>query len=97
MAFGGQTATAMLDVCALKTIRFPRVWERKWSGENSRGNFLDKVLLPARIQTEMMRLGGLEDRTNLWLGVTLILPKSAIPIMTIPEETYLVISGGEFK
>lgn len=42
--------------------------------------------------------GGLEDRNDLWLGVTLMAPHVRYPDHEhTPEETYLVLSPGEFK
>ena len=42
--------------------------------------------------------GGIEDRNDLWLGVTLMAPHVRYPDHDHPpEETYLVLSHGEFK
>lgn len=42
--------------------------------------------------------GGIEDRKDLWLGVTLMAPHVRYPDHDHPpEETYLVLSRGEFK
>ncbi|RWQ58072.1 dimethylsulfoniopropionate lyase [Mesorhizobium sp.] len=42
--------------------------------------------------------GGLEDRNDLWLGVTLMAPHVRYPDHDHPpEKTYLVLSHGEFK
>jgi hypothetical protein len=42
--------------------------------------------------------GGIEERKDLWLGVTLMAPNVRYPDHHhSPEETYLVISQGEFK
>ena len=42
--------------------------------------------------------GGLEDRKDVWLGVTLMAPHVRYPDHDHPpEETYLVMSEGEFK
>ncbi|WP_429819690.1 dimethylsulfonioproprionate lyase family protein [Ensifer sp. B1-9] len=42
--------------------------------------------------------GGLEDRRDLWLGVTLMAPNARYPDHDhAPEETYLVLSEGEFQ
>ena len=41
---------------------------------------------------------GLEDRADLWLGVTLMAPHVRYPDHTHPpEETYLVLSDSEFR
>lgn len=42
--------------------------------------------------------GGIEDRNDLWLGVTLMAPHVRYPDHDHPpKETYLVLSHGEFK
>ncbi|HEV7307662.1 dimethylsulfonioproprionate lyase family protein [Ensifer sp.] len=42
--------------------------------------------------------GGLEDRSDLWLGATLMAPNVRYPDHDhAPEETYLVLSEGEFQ
>lgn len=42
--------------------------------------------------------GGLEERSNLLLGVSLMAPHVRYPDHShAPEETYLVLSDGEFK
>jgi quercetin dioxygenase-like cupin family protein len=42
--------------------------------------------------------GGLEERSDLWLGVTLMAPFVRYPDHDHPpEETYLVLSEGEFR
>jgi quercetin dioxygenase-like cupin family protein len=41
--------------------------------------------------------GGLEERDDLWLGVSLLAPHVRYPDHTHPpEETYLVLSEGDF-
>jgi hypothetical protein len=42
--------------------------------------------------------GGIEEREDLWLGVTLMAPNVRYPDhFHEPEETYLVLSDGEFR
>ncbi len=42
--------------------------------------------------------GGIEVRSDVWLGVTLMSPQVRYPNHThAPEETYLVMSDGEFQ
>ncbi|AGT11419.1 dimethylsulfonioproprionate lyase family protein [Paracoccus aminophilus] len=42
--------------------------------------------------------GGIEDRHDLWLGVSLLAPGTRYPDhQHLPEETYLVLSPGEFR
>ena len=42
--------------------------------------------------------GGLEERSDLWIGVTLMIPHVRYPDHDhAPEEVYLVLSKGEFR
>jgi len=42
--------------------------------------------------------GGLEERSDVWIGVTLMAPRVRYPDHDhAPEEVYLVLSEGEFK
>ena len=42
--------------------------------------------------------GGLEERSDLWIGVTLMMPHVRYPDHDhAPEEVYLVLSKGEFR
>jgi len=42
--------------------------------------------------------GGLEERSDIWLGVTLMAPGTRYPDHDhAPEETYLVLSEGDFQ
>jgi hypothetical protein len=42
--------------------------------------------------------GGLEDRADIWLGVSMLAPHVRYPDHDhAPEETYLVMSDGEFR
>lgn len=42
--------------------------------------------------------GGLERRTDVWIGVPLLAPEVRYPDHTHPpEETYLVLSAGQFR
>lgn len=42
--------------------------------------------------------GGIEPRRDIWIGVSLLAPEVRYPDHDhAPEETYLVLSGGEFR
>lgn len=48
--------------------------------------------------TIIMGPGGLERRSDVWLGVSLLAPNVRYPDHTHPpEETYLVLSSGDFR
>lgn len=68
-------------------------WQRR-GGENSDAsdNFYD-----GHANGMIIGPGGVENRSDVWLGVSLLAPNVRYPIHTHPpEETYLVMSEGEF-
>ncbi len=69
-------------------------WRQKLNPDPSAsGNFGD-----GHANAMILGPGGIEDRKDLWLGVTLMAPHVRYPDHTHPpEETYLVLSPGEFK
>ncbi|SEI01288.1 Dimethlysulfonioproprionate lyase [Rhizobium tibeticum] len=73
----------------------PRLeWRRrsKYDG-NASENFVD-----GHANAMIVGPGGLEDRDDVWLGVTLMAPGVRYPDHDhAPEETYLVLSDGEFR
>ena len=53
--------------------------------------------LMAHANTMIVGPGGLEDRRDVWLGASLMAPNTRYPDHDhAPEETYLVLSDGEF-
>lgn len=69
-------------------------WRRRegdWTGASA--NFGDN-----HANAIIVGPGGLEPRTDVWLGVSLLGPEVLYPEHThAPEETYLVIGPGDFR
>ncbi|WP_026186811.1 dimethylsulfoniopropionate lyase [Ensifer sp. BR816] len=73
----------------------PRLeWRRRTNYHSSAsGNYLD-----GHANAMIIGPGGLEDRRDLWFGVTLMAPNVRYPDHDhAPEEVYLVLSEGEFR
>jgi quercetin dioxygenase-like cupin family protein len=67
-------------------------WRQTYDGSASE-NFL-----MSHANTLIVGPGGLEDRQDVWIGATLMAPNVRYPDHTHPpEETYLVLSEGEFQ
>lgn len=73
----------------------PRLqWRRKTTADTSASENFDEGHANAMI----IGPGGLEERSDLWLGVTLMAPNVRYPDHDhAPEEVYLVLSPGEFR
>jgi hypothetical protein len=69
-------------------------WRRRANDNGTAsGNFVD-----GHANAMIIGPGGLEERSDIWLGVTLMAPYVRYPDHThTPEEVYLVISPGEFR
>lgn len=90
--FGGADLARLAK--AFLSVEPNLVW-RKRSGTNpqAHGRFED-----GHANAMIAGPGGLERRRDLWLGVTLLAPHVRYPDHTHPpEETYLVMSAGEFS
>ncbi|UWU24580.1 dimethylsulfoniopropionate lyase (plasmid) [Rhizobium sp. CB3060] len=65
----------------------------KYDAATASENFLD-----GHANAMIIGPGGLEVRNDLWFGVTLLAPRVRYPDHNHPpEETYLVLSDGEFR
>ncbi|MBY5572140.1 transcriptional regulator [Rhizobium leguminosarum] len=69
-------------------------WRRRSKYDHTAsGNFAD-----GHANAMIIGPGGLEERSDLWFGVTLMAPQVRYPDHDhAPEEVYLVLSEGEFK
>ncbi|WP_217413220.1 dimethylsulfoniopropionate lyase [Marinobacterium ramblicola] len=69
-------------------------WRRRPNhGETASRNFID-----GHANAMIIGPGGIEERKDLWLGVTLMAPNVRYPDhQHAPEEVYLVLSEGEFR
>lgn len=81
-------------VDAFRTIEPDLDWQRRAGGtETASANFPD-----GHANAMVLGPAGLESRSDLWLGVSLLAPSVRYPDHAhAPEETYLVLSEGEFR
>lgn len=88
------SSPVLLDlVTKFRTIEPSLRWRRRPSDASASDNFSDK-----HANAMILGPGGLEDRHDVWLGVTLMAPHVRYPDHDhAPEETYLVLSEGEFR
>lgn len=90
-----KTGHASLDVLIerFKALEPVLEWEQREShGITASENFPD-----SHANALIVGPGGLEDRKDIWLGATLMAPNVRYPDHDhAPEETYLVLSDGEF-
>lgn len=91
----GTSQVELADLIASFRAIEPRLqWDTKERPDKSAStNFAD-----AHANGMILGPGGIEERKDLWLGVTLMAPHVRYPDHDHPpEETYLVLSPGEFK
>lgn len=68
-------------------------WRRRIGGPTASENFDD-----GHANTMIAGPGAYEERDDIWIGATLMAPNVCYPDHTHkPEETYLVLSKGEFR
>jgi len=88
------------DHAVLKSVlaRFERLEPRlEWKTRPVYDNSASGNFLLGHANAMIAGPGGLEIRDDLWLGVTLMAPRVRYPDHDhSPEETYLVLSDGEF-
>lgn len=78
---------------ALRALAPLMVWRRRPGDASASANFAD-----AHANAMLLGPGGIEDRQDLWLGLSLLAPHTRYPDHRhSPEETYLVLSPGEFR
>lgn len=91
-----KTGRPSLDTLIERFAGLEPMLEWKWRSvydQTASENFL-----MSHANTMIVGPGGLEDRRDLWLGVTLMAPNVRYPDHDhAPEETYLVLSEGEFQ
>ncbi|WFU12087.1 dimethylsulfoniopropionate lyase (plasmid) [Rhizobium sp. CB3090] len=74
--------------------------ERKleWHRKTTRVDTASENFADGHANAMIIGPGGLEERNDLWLGVTLMAPHVRYPDHDhAPEEVYLVLSEGEFR
>ncbi|PTM95469.1 dimethylsulfonioproprionate lyase family protein [Mycoplana dimorpha] len=70
----------------------------EWKGRSSHDSSASENFPTSHANALVVGPGGLEDRRDVWLGATLMAPNVRYPDHDhAPEETYLVLSDGEFR
>jgi Dimethlysulfonioproprionate lyase len=84
----------LLDLVATFTKIEPSLrWRRRLSEASASDNFFE-----GHANAMILGPGGLEERHDVWLGATLMAPSVRYPDHNhAPEETYLVLSEGDFR
>jgi hypothetical protein len=87
-----ETLRRLID--QFKTIEPMLEWRRRSINDSSASdNFVD-----GHANAMVIGPSGLEDRKDIWLGVTLMAPNVRYPDhVHAPEEVYLTLSKGEFR
>jgi hypothetical protein len=69
-----------------------------WVWKSTYDSSASENFLMSHANTMITGPGGFEDRNDIWLGATLMAPHVRYPDHDhSPEETYLVLSDGQFK
>ncbi|WP_454818181.1 dimethylsulfoniopropionate lyase [Labrys neptuniae] len=96
VALGIETGQATLDklLQRFREVEPNLQWRRRPNNDSTAsGNFDD-----GHANAMLLGPGGLEERSDVWLGVSLMAPKVRYPDHDhAPEEVYLVLSDGEFR
>lgn len=88
---GADDLSALL--AALRELFPLMIWRRRAGGATASANFPD-----AHGNAMLLGPGGIEDRHDLWIGISLLAPHTRYPDHNHrPEETYLVLSPGAFR
>lgn len=90
----GSAAPAFAGVAAAFEILEPSLaWRRRSGGPSASANFMD-----GHANAMAVGPGGIEDRADAWVGVSLLAPHVRYPDhQHAPEEVYLALSPGEFR
>jgi hypothetical protein len=88
------TDTLRTLLATFRAIEPSLEWQRRASfDETASANFMD-----GHANAMILGPGGLENRTDVWLGASLLAPFVRYTDHAhAPEETYLVLSDGEFR
>lgn len=78
---------------ALRAVSPLLPWRRRSGDATASANFD-----AAHANAMLLGPGGIEQRNDLWLGMSLLAPQTRYPDHRhAPEETYLVLTPGEFR
>ncbi len=90
----GSAAPALAGIAtAFKTLEPSLAWSRRDGGPSASANFMD-----GHANAMVAGPGGIENRDDAWVGVSLLAPHVRYPDhQHAPEEAYLALSPGEFR
>lgn len=78
---------------AFEALEPSLTWKRRSGGPSASANFMD-----GHANAVVVGPGGMEDRDDAWVGVSLLAPHVRYPDHRhAPEEVYLALSPGEFR
>ncbi|MBW4024693.1 MAG: transcriptional regulator [Proteobacteria bacterium] len=79
--------------CSFQTLEPSLTWSQRRGGPHASANIMD-----GHANAMVVGPGGLEDRDDVWVGVSLLAPATRYPDHRHPpEEVYLVLSPGVFR
>ncbi len=88
---GAPDIAAIFD--ALRALYPLMVWRTRTGDDTASPNFPE-----SHANAMLLGPGGIEDRRDIWIGVSLLAPQTRYPDHRhAPEETYLVLSPGRFR
>lgn len=93
LAVAAPRASLRRLIDGFRAIEPSLAWRRRAHDRSASDNFED-----GHANAVILGPGGLEDRSDVWLGVTVMAPRVRYPDHDhAPEEVYLVLSDGEFR
>ncbi|RJL09657.1 dimethylsulfonioproprionate lyase family protein [Paracoccus siganidrum] len=88
---GDSDLAALLS--AIRALSPRLFWRRRSGDQTASTNFPD-----GHANAMLLGPGGIEERRDLWIGLSLLAPRTRYPDHRhAPEETYLVLSPGQFR
>ena len=90
----GSAAPALARItAAFENLEPSLAWSRRNDGSFASANFMD-----GHANAPVVGPGGIENRDDAWVGVSLLAPHVRYPDhQHAPEEVYLALSPGEFR
>ncbi|MFT3691312.1 dimethylsulfonioproprionate lyase family protein [Paenirhodobacter sp.] len=78
---------------AIRALSPDLCWRRRSGDTTASANFADN-----HANAMLLGPGGIEERRDIWIGLSLLAPHTRYPDHRhAPEETYLVLSPGQFR
>ena len=80
-------------VLALRALSDQMIWRTRTGDATASAGFAE-----SHANAMLLGPGGIEDRRDIWIGLSLLAPHTRYPDHRhSPEETYLVLSPGQFR